>query len=150
MLEQLLRIYKNVNPNELSLQQFLELEKEIKSKKSGIISDEYVDFKLWMKGLPSRQESFAKFIERRIPKTESIKILEVGCGRTGILSRILGKKGFDITGIDPKVEILSCDNIKFIKEKFEHTKFDISKDEIILRYVSLDPITLTPILRSNF
>ena len=132
MLEQLLRIYKNVNPNELSSQQLRELEKEIKIKDSRIISDEYVDFKLWMQGLPSRQESFAKFLEKRIPKKEELRILEVGCGRNGKLSRILGKKGFDITGIDPQVEMLSCGNTKFIKERFEHTKFDLSTYHFVI------------------
>lgn len=132
MLEQLLRIYKNVNPNELSSQQLRELEKEIKIKDSRIISDEYVDFKLWMQGLPSRQESFAKFLEKRIPKKEELKILEVGCGRTGRLSRILVERGFDVTGIDPKVEVVNCDNTKFIKGKFEYTKFNISEYNFVI------------------
>ena len=209
MLEQLLRIYKNVNPNELSSQQFRELEKEIKSKKSGIISDEYVDFQLWMQGLPSRQETFAKFLEKRIPQKDELKILEVGCGRTGRLSRILCQKGFDVTGIDPKVEVLNCDNTKFIKGKFEYTKFELSTYDFViaqepcdatehvvrarvrqripfimslcgvphklisgampqnekdwyqyllnisakdlkLNYIKLDPLTITPILKSNY
>ena len=209
MLEQLLRIYKNVNPNELSLYQFRELEKEIKSKNSRTISDEYVDFKLWMQGLPSRQENFASFLEKRIPKKEGMKILEVGCGRTGRLSRILVKKGLDVTGIDPKVEMLNCDNTKFIRGKFEHTKFELSAYDFViaqepcdatehiiracvkqrvpfiislcgvphktisgfmpknekewyqyllkisakdleLYYIKLDPLTITPILKSNF
>ena len=215
MLGELRRIeqYKKLNPNELSTQQFENLEKEIKdlnhSFMSEVISDEYVDFKLWMMGLPSRQESFARFIEKRLPKEEGAKILEVGCGRTGRVSRILGEKGFDITGIDPKVEILNCANMKFIKEKFDYTKIDlseydfviaqepcdatehvvracinqkvpfimtlcgvphklisgempkdrvewyeylinISKEKLKLRYVSLDPLTITPILKSNF
>ena len=201
--------YKKLNPNELSAKQFLELERELKGPYSNVISDEYIDFKLWMMGLPSRQESFAKFLAKKLPKEEKVKILEVGCGRTGRMSRILGEEGFCITGIDPKVEMLSCANVEFIKEKFDYEKFNvskydfviaqepcdatehvvracinskipfimslcgvphklingsmpkdekewyeyllnISKDELKLRYISLDPVTITPILKSNF
>lgn len=136
MLESLLRIkfseYAKLNPNELSAQQFLKLEKEIKSPRSNLISDEYVDFKLWMIGHPSRQESFAKYVAKRLPKKSKTKILEVGCGRTGRLSRILGEQGFFITGIDPKLEIFNDVNTKFIKEKFDYTKFDLSKYDFVI------------------
>ena len=208
-LQRNIQLYKQLNPNELSAKQFLDLEKEIKAPHSNLISDEYVDFRLWLMGLPSRQENFARFIVKRLPRSNNAKILEVGCGRTGRVSRILGKQGFYITGIDPKVEMLSNDKIKFIKEKFDYTKFDlseydfviaqepcdatehvvracinqrvpfimslcgvphklisggtpkdeqewyeylinISSEEIKLRYVDLDPITTTPILKSKF
>lgn len=201
--------YKRLNPNELSTKQFLDLEKEIRGQKSNVISDEYVDFKLWLLGLPSRQESFAKFIAKKLPKNSEIKILEVGCGRTGKMSRILSEQGFCITGIDPKVEVLSDDKVTFIKEEFDYIKFDISvydyviaqepcdatehvvracvnskvpfimslcgvphklisgsmpkdfeewyeyllsisKEELKLRYLNLDPLTVIPILKSNF
>lgn len=208
-LQRRIQLYKQLNPNELSAKQFLDLEKEIKAPYSNLISDEYVDFRLWLMGLPSRQENFARFIVKKLPKSNSAKILEVGCGRTGRVSRILGEQGFYITGIDPKVEMLSNDKIKFIKEKFDYTKFDVSEydfviaqepcdatehvvracinqrvpfimslcgvphklisggmpkdeqewyeylinissEEIKLRYVDLDPITTTPMLRSKF
>ena len=61
---QRIQVYKKLNPNELSAKQFLNLEKEIKAPRSNVISDEYVDFKFWTMGLPSRQENFAKFIEK--------------------------------------------------------------------------------------
>lgn len=211
MLGQLQRFkfYRELNPNELSTKQFSDLEEELRGPKYNVISDEYIDFKLWMMGIPSRQESFAKYIENKLPKNNKAKILEVGCGRTGRLSRILGKKGFNITGIDPKVEILSLTNIKFIKEEFKYDTFNlseydfviaqepcdatehivkacvnykvpfimslcgvphklisgdlpedekewyeylinISKEELKLRYVSLDPLTETPVLKSVF
>lgn len=204
-----LRLYRESNPNELSTQQFKDLEKEIKSPGSNLISDEYVDFKLWQMGFPSRQESFARYIAKKLPKIAGAKILEVGCGRTGRVSRILGEQGFYITGIDPKVEMLSNANIEFIKGKFDYNKFNlskydfviaqepcdatehivrasvthkvpfimslcgvphrlisgympkdekewyeyllnISKDDLKLRYIELDPLTVTPILKSNF
>lgn len=206
---QRIEVYKKLNPNELTIKQFQDLEKEIKSRNSNIISDEYVDFKLWMLGLPSRQVRFAEFLTKKLPTGAGIKILEVGCGRTGRVSRILGEKGFDITGIDPKVEMISSANVKFIKDKFDYKKIDlsqynfviaqepcdatehvvracvkqrvpfimslcgvphklmsgrmprnekqwyeylvnISKEELKLRYIKLDPLTITPILKSNF
>lgn len=211
MLDGLYRFqqYKRLNPNELSTKQFLDLEKEIRSQESNVISDEYVDFKLWLLGLPSRQESFAKFIAKKLPKNSETKILEVGCGRTGKMSRILSEQGFCLTGIDPKVEVLSNNKVTFIKGKFDYIKFNISeydyviaqepcdatehvvracvnskvpfimslcgvphklifggipkdykewyeyllsisKDELKLRYINLDPLTVTPILKSNF
>lgn len=204
---QRLKIYKELNPNELSATQFLELEKEVEEHRRNVISDEYVDFKLWMIGLPSRQERFAQFLAKKLSK--SSRILEVGCGRTGRMSRILSEQGFCITGIDPKLEVLSSANVKYIKEEFDYTKFDlseydfviaqepcdatehvvracinqrvpfiislcgvphklisgempedekewyeyllsISKEEMKLRYVSLDPLTITPVLKSSF
>lgn len=211
MLDELLRIeeYKKTNPNELTTQQFMKLEKEIKTPRFGVISDEYVDFRLWNMGLPSRQERFAEYLVRRIPKKDGIKILEVGCGRTARLSRILGEKGLNITGIDPKVEIPNGTNTKFIKGKFNYNTFNISDYDFViaqepcdatehvvractahkvpfimslcgtphrmtsghmpkdikewyenllelsngmtrLRYIELDPLTITPVLRSNF
>ena len=47
-------------------------------------------------------------------------ILEVGCGRTAKLSRILSDKGFKITGIDPKIELQSNADIIYIKDYFDY------------------------------
>lgn len=122
---QRLKAYKVANPNELTTQQFLKLEHEIKHPKPTTLSDEYFDFRLWYRGFPSRQENFAQFIAKKLSKHEGAKILEVGGGRTGRLSRILNEKGFEMTCIDPKLEITSSD-IKFIKEQFNYKKFDLS------------------------
>lgn len=210
MLDELLRLkdYKKSNPNEITASQFIKLEKELKNPRFGVTSDEVVDFKLWCMGLPSRQERFAKYIMKRIPKKDGLKILEVGCGRTARMSRIFTGEGFDVTGIDPKVEIQNG-IIKVIKSKFNYITFNISDYDFViaqepcdatehvvraclahkvpfimslcgtphrmisgympknveewynnllkiadgnarLRYISLDPITITPVLRSNF
>lgn len=208
MILRTLEAYKKLNPNELTPWQLKSLECEIKKPEKGILSDEYCDFKLWCMGLPSRQESFAKFIAKKLSKHAGAKILEVGGGRTGRLSRFLGEKGFIVTCIDPKIEITSAKGVEFIKGKFDYRKFDlseydyvvaqepceatehvvracinqskpfimslcgvphklisgrtpkderewynyllgISSEQLRLTYISLDPITTTPILKSN-
>ena len=82
MLDELQRmeLYKQLNPCQLSSQQFLKLEHEIKCPKPETMSDEYFDFFLWCNGLPSRQENFAKFIAKKLSKKEGVRILEVGGG----------------------------------------------------------------------
>lgn len=208
MLDELkrLELYKQSNPNELTPQQFLKIEHEIQSPKSSTTSDEYLDFKLWCHGLPSRQEKFATFIAKKLSKKDGAKILEVGGGRTARLSRFLNEKGFEMTCIEPKLEISSND-IKLIKGQFNY-KYDLSiydyviaqepceatehivracinqnvpfmmslcgvphrlisgktpkdvfewydylvniaSDKIKLRYANLNPLSETPILRSN-
>jgi len=118
-------LYKKMNPNELSFAQFLELEREMqKARHLDTLSDEYVDYLLWVRGLPSRQELFAEFLAKKLP--ESIEILEVGGGRTHRLSRILSQKGFKLTCIDPKLDLTIQDEVKLIKEKFAHETFDLS------------------------
>ena len=94
MLDYLHRLkdYKKSNPNEITTRQFVKLEEELKNPRFVVTSDEVVDFKLWCMGLPSRQEKFAKYVMKRIPRKDGLKILEVGCGRTARMSRILQEK----------------------------------------------------------
>lgn len=134
MLDELKRfeLYKQLNPDELSTQQFLRLKHEIKSPKKTTISDEYLDFKLWYNGCPSRQNFFYQFIFKKLAKKEGASILEVGCGRTAKLSRSLSKKGFKMTCIDPKLEISNCGDIEFIKSHFHYKKFDLTKYDYII------------------
>ncbi len=204
----MLELYKKTNPHELTSQELESLEREVKKPESRHLSDRYCDFKLWCMKLPCRQESFANFIAKKLSKQPGAKILEVGGGRTGRLSRFLGEKGFQVTCIDPKIEMTNAKGVKFIKAKFDYRKFDLSeydyvvaqepceatehivracinqekpfimslcgvphklisgatpKDErewynyllgiasekMKLNYLSLDPITVTPILKSN-
>lgn len=49
--------YRKLNPNALSNEQFILIETDIHNK-TGIISSQYLDFKLWYQNLPSRQECF--------------------------------------------------------------------------------------------
>lgn len=132
MLEELRRIelYKRLNPNELSSQQFFKLVAEIKCPDSKTISDEYFDFKLWYNGQPSRQENFANFLEKKIPS--GAKVLEVGGGRTARLSRFLSEKGFYMTCIDPRLEAMSSKYVEIIKDKFDYRKFDLSQYDYVI------------------
>ena len=133
MLDELQRIelYQQLNPNELLPKQFSKIKQEISHPKATTISDEYFDFKLWYNGFPSRQESFAKFIAKKLSKRKGCKILEVGGGRTGRLSRFLNEEGFKMTCIDPKLEV-SYDDIEFIKGIFDYRKFDLSIYEYVI------------------
>lgn len=123
--------YKESNPNELSEEQFRKLEHEIEYPKEEGISDEYFDFKLWCIDRPSRQEYFANFLSKKLLKHQGAKILEVGGGRTGRLSRMLAKKGFDMTCIDPKLEF-EGNEIKCIREKFDYKKFDLTSYDYVI------------------
>lgn len=96
--------YRQFNPHELSKKQLSDLEKEIKHPDKDVMSDQFLDFLLWLKGLPSRQESFANFVLKKLSRTPYKKILEVGCGRTAKLSRIIAKAGYEATCIDTIVE----------------------------------------------
>lgn len=133
-----LRFYRLYNPNELTPNQFLKLEYEIKHPKTNIISDEYLDFKLWYKGYQSRISSFSSFINARLyslsKKTskEVISILEVGCGRTAKLSQLLANEGYEMTCIDPKLELTNCKEIKSIKGEFDYTNFDLSNFDCVI------------------
>ena len=132
MLDELQRIeeYKKINPNELTPKQFKKIEHEINYPDPEIISDEYLDFKLWLRGEPSRQEKFAKFIVKKLRKGS--KILEVGGGRTGRLSRILSEEGFIMTCMDPKLEMESTENVDFIKWVFNYKRTDLSNYDYVI------------------
>ena len=132
MIFQMLAVYKQLNPHELSPQQFVSLEREIRKRDEKYVSDEYVDFRLWCRNLPLRQESFGNFIAKKLSKHPNAKILEVGGGRTGRLSRFLSKKGFQMTCIDPKMELTSGNGVEFIKGKFDYRKFDITAYDYVV------------------
>ena len=112
--------YMKLNPCELTPMQLASLEMEITHPMLLKSSDEYVDFKLWLNGLPLRQERFAKYISRRLKNHKNAKILEVGCGRTGKLSKMLSEEGFQMTGMDPKLEISSTHKIQFYRQRFNY------------------------------
>lgn len=124
--------YKESNPHELTPLELAELAKEIQKSRTGVSSDKSLDFLLWCNGYPSRQELFAKYLIKHLPKEPGLKILEVGCGRTARLSRILAEKGFTMTCIDPKVDSSLLNGITSIKGKFDYRKFDLSEYDFVI------------------
>lgn len=124
--------YKELNPNELTGLELIELEKQVNKSGININSDQYLDFLLWRNGYQSRQELFANYLIKFLPKNPGTKILEVGCGRTARLSRILSEKGFTMTCVDPKVDSSYLNGIKSIKGKFNYRKFDLSEYDFVI------------------
>lgn len=125
--------YKLFNPNELSPKEFNELEKCIKNPKQDIMPDQFLDYILWLSKLPSRQESFGEFISKKLTKHPGARILEVGCGRTARLSRILAKQGFNVTCIDKIVEPEKVSTeVNAIKGLFIHDEFDLSEYDFVI------------------
>lgn len=117
--------YETENPAELTTEQMARLKYEINNRQKGVVSDELVDFMLWLYNLPSRQETFAKYVCKFIPRNSSI--LEVGCGRTGKLSRILKNMGYTISCMDPKVDPAYLEDITSFKSIFNFKTTDIEK-----------------------
>ena len=125
--------YNQFNPHELSDKQLKDLASEIAHPDKDVMSDQFLDYLLWLKGLPSRQDSFGNFVSKKLSKHPGVKILEVGCGRTARLSRILAKNGFEVTCIDTVVEPeLVKGNVKVIKDLFIHDKFDLSEYDYVI------------------
>ena len=129
-LEQLVQ-YRADNPNELTKEKLDALEQEIRHPREKVLSDEYLDFKLWCRGYPSRQEAFAEYVEQGLQIERSASVLEVGGGRTGRLSRILAGKGYHMTCMDPKLEggtehglpgqsNVQPGSLRFVREAFDY------------------------------
>ena len=128
-----LNFYRLNNPNELTPSQFQKLEIEIKQPKSNIISDEYADFKLWCNGYPSRQQTFKDFLISKLHEKNVSKILEVGCGRTAKLSKLLASEGYNVTCIDPNLEITEgYKNLNGIKDVFDYQTFDLTGFDFVV------------------
>jgi len=136
LIQDLLKRYKELNPNELTASELKDLQQEVtKANRSEDVSDQYCDFMLWCRGLPSRQKEFVNHILKRLSKHPGAKILEVGCGRTAIVSRELSKHGFQMTCIDPKLDfsvIKHSTEIKGIRAKFDYETFNISEFDYVI------------------
>lgn len=139
-----LKKYKEQNPNELTQEQFEKIEAELLHPKDGTISDERLDFKLWCQGLLSRQEAFAEYISQeflqktgnseKIEKLEKpSRILEVGGGRRGRLSRLLAEKGYEMTCMDPELEMeKEKDGIVWVKKVFDYRTVSLKGYDLVV------------------
>lgn len=119
--ERKLEEYRKLNLIELTEEQFGKIERDMSESESDTISDEYLDFKLWCLGMPSRQEYFAKYLVKKLHRKKAQRILEVGCGRTFRLSKILALEGFWMTCMDPEIVLpeLSMEKIVCLKTRFD-------------------------------
>ena len=109
--------YFRLNPNGISAEEMAKIEQEIARPKEKTISDVTLDFKLWCRGLPSRQEAFADYVEKNVPKGS--KVLEVGGGRTGRVSRLLADRGYEMTCMDPQLEAESDAKVCMRRQEFD-------------------------------
>lgn len=99
-----LKEYLEENPLKFSEEQKQKIVMDVVNPRDGVVCDEYVEFKLWMRGLKSRQEYFADYVEQHLPPDRYRRLLEVGCGKTARLSVLLAKRGYQMTAMDPGVE----------------------------------------------
>lgn len=130
-------LYRELNPDELTQKQFNMILDELKNPQRNVMSDELVDFLVFADGYPSRQQSFVDYVSKRIQP--GAKILEVGCGRTGIASRKLAEKGYTMTAMDPKVEITDS-KVNFQRKKFDYRKARLDEFDYV---VALEPCDAT-------
>lgn len=114
------------NPHELSQEQMeLVIDDIFNDERKRTIHDETFDYLQWMNNRKCRQQIFGEYLVNNYSKFLGKEILEVGCGRTMRLSRML-KHYFRITAIDPKIEYRSEFCIKHIKGEFtENTQINI-------------------------
>jgi len=101
--------YLKDNPDDLTMQQKVKLRREVhaEARESGVLSDEMVDYRLWLEKLPSRCESFADYLSGPLMRYAGGTILEVGCGPRARLARSLLDRGYNVEAIDPKLEMRS-------------------------------------------
>lgn len=126
--------FSNENPFQFTEEQLNKIKEDIWNPRKGIASDEYVDFVLWTKGLQSRQQYFANYIEKILPQNMYQKILEVGCGRTAALSQRLAQKGYEMTAMDPLIvpeQVAGC-KVSCIKDVFVCGKTDIQEYDAVI------------------
>ncbi len=134
MGEQLLKIeeYRKENPNRLAAEQLVSLEQEILHPRKGIISDEYLDYKFWCQGLPSRQECFAAYLKDEILPPRELRILEVGCGRYAKLSVLLKGWGHVMTCMDPRAEPVEDAEIVVRREAFLYENVELKDYDYVV------------------
>lgn len=128
------QLFCEKNPLGFVSEQLEKIENDIQNPRNGVVSDEYVDFMLWTKGLKSRQEYFAEYVEELFPLEQYRNLLEVGSGRMPRLSKLLSEKGYKMTAMDPQIILTNvmADEVKCIKDVFVYGKTDITQYDAVV------------------
>ena len=133
-------------------QKFLLDLKAYLSRKDKVITDEVFDFLVAEKLISNkpRTEGFIAYLISKYSKQQTRKILDIGAGRLCPLSTELGKKGFSVTAMDPKIRLntneLKSRNIKqvikkpFYCDEFSNIGTNISNYDLL---VGLEPCDAT-------
>lgn len=102
-----LRKYRQCNPHDIDELGFRKIQFNIDTPRQEMVYDEYVDFLLWCNGRPGRQEAFLQHLTDHVLNGTNVhkKILEIGCGKSAWLSLQLADRGYELTCIDPKLDM---------------------------------------------
>lgn len=134
-LEQL-KDYLRENPLQFTEEQKQKIIMDVVSPRSGIVCDEYVEFRLWSRGLKPRQEYFADYVEEHLPLSRYPKLLEVGCGAVPRLSVLLNDRGYTMTAMDSRLETDTASakllKIRGRKELFHYETTDLSGYDAVI------------------
>ncbi len=135
--------YVRLNPNELTPAQLTKLSSEADQELGRrVVSDEYLDFRLWARQQPSRVETFFKHIEPKLRKYSG-KILEVGCGPRALLALRLRSVGHEVEAMDPQIgDTLLRSRDGFYRQALS-MKSDISQYDCV---VALEPCDAAEII----
>ncbi len=134
-------------------QKFLKGLKEYLDESSKIIDDEVFDFLVECELInnESRQASYLKYLRKKYPNLSQYKVLDVGAGRTCLLSKLLTRRCKEVVAMDPKIRLsdeqLTKAQILGIKNPFVCDDFmsnnngtDIQKYDLVL---GLEPCDAT-------
>ncbi|NCC42158.1 MAG: hypothetical protein EOM18_00920 [Clostridia bacterium] len=125
--------YCKMNPNHLSEYQIEKIKKEYEQPRIRLISDELLDYKLWEKDFPSRQERFADFVLDTLHLPVNSHILEVG-GGNGHVSYLLSRKGYHMTCMDPRLNLPAIwqEDICGLTEAFDYRTTNLDQYDYVI------------------
>ena len=124
--------FREENPLNFTEEQLSQIEAELKDPSRKTISDACLEYKLWCQGLKPRQELFADYVEAAMAGQRIENILEVGGGRAGRLSLLLAGRGYQMTCMDPKLELESRPSLKAVKAEFDYRTASLSGYDLVI------------------
>ncbi len=122
------------NPFGFTEEQLHKIQADILKSDKRVVTDEYIDFLLWTKGLQSRQQYFATYLEKILPISKYRNLLEVGCGRNAALAKMLAEKGYCMTAMDPQLteEDSAIFPVIGIRDSFVYDKVDLQEYDAVI------------------